>query len=95
MTNLSDIQRFYALRYAASTLFEQYEVDVLRAWYDKRISTLNFMTHPNTVIRDMFDFSDPFEVADELNRQTDMALEFYLSMNILEELDKPTDQTGQ
>jgi hypothetical protein len=90
--SFSDDQKFCALRQVSDLIFDEYSIDVLQQWHDKRISTMEFMTHPLTVVRDMFDFSDPFDVADEINRQTERLLEFY---NTMKRLDRPTDQTGE
>ena len=92
MNGLTTDQKFCALRYACDLIFDEYDIDVLQQWHDHRISTTDFMTHPHTIVRDMFDFSDPFDVADEINRQTEKVLEFYITMK---RLDKANDQSGK
>lgn len=85
MKGLTVDSQFIALRYAANLIFESYDVSTLMDWDRGVISTLNLMTHPDTVVRDMFDFSDHLDVADELNRRAFELGEMYLEMKKIED----------
>lgn len=88
MKGLTVDAQFVALRYAANLIFESYDLLTLYDWDQGNISTLDFMTHPDTVVRDMFDFADPLEVADELNRRAFELEEMYLEMRKIEDFHK-------